>query len=220
MALSRENRQTMFHSNLKYLRQINNDTQKKLSEKIGADSKAVYFYEQSREPSYEKLVKIAIAYNTSVDYLLGKTNDRCPYTNYYDNNFHEPEFPDAFNKSLKEIRNSRNLSQAALSEKVGLSIQSISKYENTSNTPCFKHLIEISDALDCKVDQLLGISPENSIKENDKNDLKYIQENITDFSEFVKLHRLIRDKFEIRHSFELTLKAYISYAEKLDKGDE
>lgn len=63
---------------LQALRKKNNLTQKQVAERIGASASAVSDYElASREPSYEKLVKLSYLYNCSTDYLLGKS-DQAP----------------------------------------------------------------------------------------------------------------------------------------------
>ena len=60
---------------LQTLRKQNNLTQKQVAERIGASPSSISDYEvASREPSYEKLVKLSYLYSCSTDYLLGKSN--------------------------------------------------------------------------------------------------------------------------------------------------
>lgn len=60
---------------LQTLRKQNNLTQKQVAERIGASPSSISDYEvASREPSYEKLVKLSYLYSCSTDYLLGKSS--------------------------------------------------------------------------------------------------------------------------------------------------
>lgn len=60
---------------LKALRQKNNLTQSQVAERLGLSKAVVSSYEiASRYPSYEVLVKLAVLYGVSTDYLLGLDN--------------------------------------------------------------------------------------------------------------------------------------------------
>jgi transcriptional regulator with XRE-family HTH domain len=59
---------------LQDLRKQNKLTQKQVAEMIHASPTVISGYELgTREPSYEKLVKLAYLYHCSTDYLLGKS---------------------------------------------------------------------------------------------------------------------------------------------------
>jgi transcriptional regulator with XRE-family HTH domain len=61
---------------LQTLRKQNKLTQKQVAQRIGASPTIISGYELgSREPSYEKLVKLASLYHCSTDYLLGVSNE-------------------------------------------------------------------------------------------------------------------------------------------------
>ncbi|MDR2531980.1 MAG: helix-turn-helix domain-containing protein [Oscillospiraceae bacterium] len=63
---------------LRTLRLGKNLTQKQLGERIGISKYAVSMYElDSRAPSYEVLVKLAVFFRVSADYLLDINKPRC-----------------------------------------------------------------------------------------------------------------------------------------------
>lgn len=60
-----------FANTLKNLREINHVTQEQLAEYLKVSRPTVAGYEtKSRQPDYERLVKIAEYFNVSVDYLM------------------------------------------------------------------------------------------------------------------------------------------------------
>jgi len=62
---------------LKYLRKSNNKTQQDIADILGITRPAYTAYEQGkRNPDYEILEKIADYYNVSIDYLLGRTENK------------------------------------------------------------------------------------------------------------------------------------------------
>lgn len=65
-----------------------------------------------------------------------------------------------FSKILKEERVKANLKQAELGEKIGLSLQAISGYEQGTREPKIEVLIKLADVFDLSIDQLVGrVSP-------------------------------------------------------------
>lgn len=58
--------------------------------------------------------------------------------------------------NLKKLREEASVSQKALAEAVGVSQQSINKYENHNIEPDIETLIRISDYFDTSVDYLVG----------------------------------------------------------------
>lgn len=61
---------------LKYLREKKGLTQKDVATKLGLEPAAISKYElDMREPNIEALKKLAIIFNVSIDYLLGRTSD-------------------------------------------------------------------------------------------------------------------------------------------------
>ncbi|WP_276917457.1 helix-turn-helix domain-containing protein [Aneurinibacillus aneurinilyticus] len=67
----------MLGNRLSNLRKLNNLTQSEVAKKIGVSRSAYANYESgNREPDYETLQKISSFYEVSVDYLLGKVDER------------------------------------------------------------------------------------------------------------------------------------------------
>lgn len=67
----------MLSNRLKQLRHENNLLQKEVAQKLKITTSAYGFYEQGkRTPDADTLNKIADYFNVSVDYLLGRTNDK------------------------------------------------------------------------------------------------------------------------------------------------
>lgn len=68
------------NTRIKNLREDNDLTQKQLSEFLNISQVAYSYYElNKRSIPLELLCKLADFYNTSVDYLLYRTNDATPY---------------------------------------------------------------------------------------------------------------------------------------------
>ena len=61
-------------------------------------------------------------------------------------------------KNLKELREDRSVSQKQLAEAIGVSQQSINKYENHNIEPDIETLIRIADYFETSVDYLIGHS--------------------------------------------------------------
>ena len=59
---------------------------------------------------------------------------------------------------IKQLREKAGLSQKALAERIGVSQQSINKYENHNIEPDIETLILIADTFDTSVDYLIGHS--------------------------------------------------------------
>ena len=65
-------------NNLKMLRNERGVTQQALADAIGTNQQAINGYEnRGIEPDFEMLIKLADYFNTSIDYLLGRTESRC-----------------------------------------------------------------------------------------------------------------------------------------------
>lgn len=78
----------MFQIRLKELREEMGISQYEFARRLGVAQSTVGGWESGkREPSFDTLKKIAEFFNTSVDYLLGRTNQRNP---------NKPELPPEF----------------------------------------------------------------------------------------------------------------------------
>lgn len=71
-------------------------------------------------------------------------------------------------KNLKSLRVSKGLSQHQLAEKIGVSQQSINKYENHNVEPDISLLISIAEFFNTSVDYLIGHSEIMHVIENIK----------------------------------------------------
>ena len=64
---------------LKELRKEKNISQLKLAIDLGMNQNSISRYEnEEREADYKTLIRFADYFNTSIDYLLGRTNDKNP----------------------------------------------------------------------------------------------------------------------------------------------
>lgn len=59
-------------------------------------------------------------------------------------------------RRLKELRNAKGISQQTLAEKLGVSQQSVNKYENHDIEPDIDTLIAMADYFNVSVDYLIG----------------------------------------------------------------
>ena len=69
-------------------------------------------------------------------------------------------------KNLKHLRLSNKLSQQQLADVIGVSQQSVNKYENHSVEPDVETMIKIADCFSVSVDYLVGRTYENSVTKN------------------------------------------------------
>ncbi len=71
-----------------------------------------------------------------------------------------------FKEKLYELRRLKGISQEEIGEKINVSRQTISKWENGQTTPELEKLIELSKIFDIPIDELIG----NDIN-NEKQDI-------------------------------------------------
>lgn len=62
------------------------------------------------------------------------------------------------NENIKKLRNSFNLSQVELAEKIGVSKQCVSNWENDNVVPSIEMLIKLSIFFNVTCDSLLGLN--------------------------------------------------------------
>lgn len=74
-----------------------------------------------------------------------------------------------FGENLKAIRKSKNISQEQLAEKLGVSRQSISKWETGENYPSMNNIICLCDIFKCKINELVH---------KDFSDINFLDEEI------------------------------------------
>lgn len=84
-----------------------------------------------------------------------------------------------FGENLKQIRKSKNISQEDLAERLGVSRQSVSKWETGENYPSMFNIMCLCDIFKCKINNLVHESmPEfNSLDEEIKMSVVKFKEN-------------------------------------------
>lgn len=75
-----------------------------------------------------------------------------------------------FGITLKQLRKSKNLTQAELGQHIGLSKAVISKYENGLGFPTFDVLIHFAKYFNVSTDYLLGVKQNRTIDVSDLTD--------------------------------------------------
>lgn len=84
-----------------------------------------------------------------------------------------------FGDNLKQIRKSKNISQEDLAEKLGVSRQSVSKWETGENYPSMFNIMCLCDIFNCKINNLVheSMSDINSLDEEIKMSVVKFKEN-------------------------------------------
>lgn len=67
--------------------------------------------------------------------------------------------------NLKQLRNTRGISQKGLADAIGVSQQSINKYENHNIEPDIQTLCKMADYFGISVDYLIGRTEENDLNQ-------------------------------------------------------
>lgn len=97
----------------------------------------------------DKLIILANFYNTSVDYILGLTNDIVPYKRTLVNGL-----------NLKSLRKSKKLTGKDAGQVIGLSQQQYSSIEKGEYKITYDKLIILANFYNTSVDYILGITDE------------------------------------------------------------
>ena len=84
-----------------------------------------------------------------------------------------------FGDNLKQIRKSKNISQEELAEKLGVSRQSVSKWETGENYPSMYNIMCLCDIFKCKINNLVheSMSDINSLDEEIKMNVVKFKED-------------------------------------------
>ena len=69
-----------------------------------------------------------------------------------------------FSQRLVQIRKSKGLTQVELGKRIGVSQRIIHHYEHKAEYPPTQKLIELAQALDMSIDDLLGIKDNGTVK--------------------------------------------------------
>ena len=88
------------------------------------------------------------------------------------------------NERIKELRVARGLSQVELAEKIGISKQSVSNWENDNIQPSIEMLIKIARTFSVSTDYLLGEDERTFLEVShlSQKQISHIQQIIDDIS--------------------------------------
>lgn len=75
---------------------------------------------------------------------------------------------------LVELRKKYNFTQADIGEKLNVSVQAVSKWENDLSLPDYDYLIKLADLFNTSIDELLGRKKEIVRKEENKDKNKLL----------------------------------------------
>lgn len=73
-------------------------------------------------------------------------------------------------KNLKNLRDAHNISQVELANKLGVTKQCVSNWENDNILPSIEMLIKLSKYFNVSTDYLLGLSYDNTINVDGLNE--------------------------------------------------
>ena len=117
---------------------------------------------------------------------------------------------ETFGQRLQRLRKERNLTQEEVAEKIGITPQGISKWENNLSSPDINILLNLADILGVSVEELLG-------KEKEKTEV------LQDFDYKIAVLKIVVDSEgdKVKINFPLALgEAVIGTYLKLDLKDE
>ena len=75
---------------------------------------------------------------------------------------------------LVELRKKYNFTQADIGEKLNVSVQAVSKWENDLSLPDYDYLIKLADLFNTSIDELIGRKKEIVIQEENKDKNKLL----------------------------------------------
>ncbi|MDE6474722.1 MAG: helix-turn-helix domain-containing protein [Clostridia bacterium] len=144
-----------FASNIKKLRKEFNVSQPQLAKEIGYGKSVISSWEIGNQiPSAKAIIILSRYFQVSVDYILKVTDDNT-MLHRADDLFVDLTI---FNKRLKELRTSKNLSQDQLAKKTNLTQTSINHWENGKCQPNANAIVALSRYFEVTTDYLLGES--------------------------------------------------------------
>ena len=92
-----------------------------------------------------------------------------------------------FNEKLMELRKSRGLSQEEFGLKVGVSRQTVSKWELGQSYPDFQRLVQISDFFELSLDELVKDVDVQEVREKQVSQLNALYEDVQKSKKAVNL---------------------------------
>lgn len=159
----------MFGQRIVELRKRQGLTQTELAKTIGISRSALSLYEiEKRQPDWETINKMASLFDVSVDYLLGRTDDKHRNSTSDDKDFFfffffdDKDLQEVFVSALKTALETQNMTVSELCEKTEIDVDTCNQYLTGEHAPTLEHLVELSKALDVSIDYLLGQVPKIS----------------------------------------------------------
>lgn len=159
----------MFGQRIVELRKRQGLTQTELAKTIGISRSALSLYEiEKRQPDWETINKMASLFDVSVDYLLGRTDDKHRNSPSDDKDFFfffffdDKDLQEVFVSALKTALETQNMTVGELCEKTEIDVDTCNQYLTGEHAPTPEHLVELSKALDVSIDYLLGQVPKIS----------------------------------------------------------
>ena len=127
-------------------------TQGDLAKVLFVNQTAVSQWERGATlPSSQMLLKLSELYGESVDYLLGRTEERSPRSLTWSMN------------RLKELRKDRKETQEDIANMLGVDRTTYSKYESGASEPSFEILLKLSQIFNVSTDYLLGRTEQKNV---------------------------------------------------------
>ena len=110
-----------------------------------------------------------------------------------------------FNETLKTLRLSHNLNQVQLAQKLNVSKQTISNWENNNIQPSIDMLIKIADTFSVTTDYLLGRENRAYIDVSDLTSTQraHIQQIISDILDTNQKNKIIMTAVDTKEYFKL-----------------
>lgn len=120
--------------------------------------------------------------------------------------------------NIKRLRRERNLTQEALAEFLGVTFQSISKWERGESYPDITLLPAIASFFSVSLDELMGVD-----KSQDEEDIKRLlkeHDNLTDEKLIFKAIQNLREKYPTDFRVQLRWMSYLIFYDGWDKLEE
>lgn len=141
-----------FGITLKSLMEERGITQSALAEEIGYTQRAVSkWVNLQAEPTEDAIYRISVFFGVTTDYLLGL--DEIGEKGI---SISQSSHISAFSKRLKELRESKNVSQTELAEAIGVGVSTVGMWESTDRVPAAKTLQKLISYFECSLEYLLG----------------------------------------------------------------
>ena len=140
---------------LRCIRKEKNLSQAEISEILGIGRSTYKNYEVAQsDPSLSLLIRIAIVFDVSIDYLTGRCDENKKIQQVYDVEHRVP-----FSSRLRELRKKSGMTQTEIAKAVGLTQRiNYGCYERAEKEPSLPRLIALADLFDVSLDYLVGFN--------------------------------------------------------------